>query len=384
MCKRMLGIAAVMLVVLVGCIVVLSTATPGQAPVSTPLPTAPPTSQSTPMPEPTATPTPELTPTPLPTATLTPTPTATPVPTPTLLPPLTLPGSPFEFSLEVLLAEYDRNVVLANSRFRYVENGQQPITIKGFVGDVEVDQFQIFPDFDQSYGDAAECSYADTREALHLYRGQPVTVTGRVSGESYGNIGMFLCDVHEIELEANPTLTRDKTLESVVRVHCESGGNWLLQEISYGTGAILDKEGGLILTAHHVVEDCTTITVEPLSEGERMAATLVKHCASVDQAYVRVGVEDRSRLSDSQLYPASAQARQDQTVYAWVWGSEGLQWRSGIVTNSFFSDSSSVDILAVPGDSGSPVFNEFGHLLGTLSRGNSSDVASYHHWNCEP
>ena len=312
-------------------------------------------------------------------------PTATPVPppTPTPLPELTPAQSPLDMPLGELLADYENNEVLAHARFRYVENGQQPVTTSGFVGDVEQHYVEILPVQGARYSNGSDCYYADTREALHLRRDQAVTVTGRVNGLEFGDLVMFMCDVHEVELETNPALTRDETKSSVVRVHCESGGNWLLEEVSYGTGAIMDKDAGLILTAYHVAEGCETITVELPSGGERMAATLVKHCASHDQAYVRVGVEERSRLNDQAIYPASAQAREDQTIYAWVWGSEGLQWRSGMVTYSS-SDSSRVDMLAVPGDSGSPIFNEFGHLLGTLSRSNASDVASYDHWNCEP
>ena len=35
------------------------------------------------------------------------------------------------------------------------------------------------------------------------------------------------------------------------------------------------------------------------------------------------------------------------------------------------------DAYAVPGDSGSPVFDEYGHLLGTISASNCSDRAVF-------
>ena len=35
------------------------------------------------------------------------------------------------------------------------------------------------------------------------------------------------------------------------------------------------------------------------------------------------------------------------------------------------------EAYAVPGDSGSPVFDEYGHLLGTMSRSNRSDRAVF-------
>ena len=265
-------------------------------------------------------------------------------------------------------------------------NGQQPITITGFVQDIEEDYFEIHPEpNDTWYSDGAKCYYADAREALHLYRDQPVTVTGRVSGESYGDIVMFMCDVHEVELETNPTLTREQTRGSVVRVHCEMGRNWLFESEVYGTGVVVDSTQGLILTAHHVVEEdneCENITVEQYG-GKRIPATLVKHCASIDQAYLRV----EGSLSDvPELYEASAQARADQTVYYWGWGSEGFRWGNGIVTDDAYSATSrtTFNARAVPGDSGSPVFNEFGHVLGILTSSNQSDRANYYAWGCEP
>ena len=287
------------------------------------------------------------------------------------------------------MAEYERNLVLANSRFRYVANGQQPITITGFVWDIEENYFKIHPEPDVWYSDGAECYYADAREALHLYRNQPVTVTGRVSGESFGDITMFMCDVHEVVLETNPILTREQTRDSVVRVHCEMGSNWLFEREVYGTGVVVDSTQGLILTAHHVVEEsngCENITVERRLGGERIAAALVKHCASIDQAYVRVGPENRSRLNAPRLHAAGAQARDDQTVYYWGWGSEGFRWGNGIVTDEAYSTTSRTTFNArvVPGDSGSPVFNEFGHLLGILTSSNQSDRANYYTWGCEP
>ena len=362
------------------------TPTPEPTQTSTPRLTPEPTSTTIPAATPTATPTPR--PTANPTATPTPRPTATPtpIPTPTPLPPLTPPESPFDLELKVLIAEYERNLVLANSRFRYVANGQQPITITGFVQEIEENYFKILPEPNAPwYSDGAQCYYANAREALHLYRDQPVTVTGRVSGENSGDIVMFMCDVHEVELETNPTLTREQTRDSVVRVHCEMGRNWLFESEVYGTGVVVDSTQGLILTAHHVVEEdneCENITVEQYG-GKRIPATLVKHCASIDQAYIRV----EGSLSDvPELYEASAQARDDQTVYFWGWGSEGLRWANGIVTDDGYSATSRItfNARAVAGDSGSPVFNEFGHLLGILTSSNRSDLANYYAWGCDP
>ena len=241
----------------------------------------------------------------------------------------------------------------------------------------------------QTYGDGAHCFYADTNEALQVFRDQPITVIGRVSGVEYGDVIMFMCDIQEVVLGSNPALTPNEVRSNVVRVHCESGSNLLglLRGASYGTGVIVDSAQGLVLTAYHVVDDdneCERITVEPLLGGGRIAATVVKHCASVDQAYLSIEAEAIGGFEAPYLYPASAPAQVDQTVYFWAWGSEGLRWQRGIVdyVSSYEIDRVSLDTYAVPGDSGSPVFNEHGHLLGILTTSNASDEAQYRAWSC--
>ena len=308
------------------------------------------------------------------------TPTPTPTPTSTPVPPLLLGQESFTFQLGALLEEYELNKVLANTKFRYVENAQRPITVSGFVQEVEPLYVKISAEPGQIWGAVANCFYADTREALHVSKDQPITVTGRVSGVEYGDVIMFMCDIHEVALESSPALTPNDVHSNVVRVHCESGSNLLglLRGASYGTGVIVDSAHGLVLTAHHVVEDdneCERILVEPLLGGGRTAATVVKHCASVDQAYLSVEAEAIADFEAPYLYPASAPAQVDQTVYFWAWGSEGLRWQSGIVdyVSSYEIDRARVDTYAVPGDSGSPVFNEHGHLLGILTTSNASD-----------
>ena len=376
------------------------TPTPEPSPSPAPTPTPAPTATPEPSPSPAPTPTPASTPTLEPTPT--PTPTPAPTPTPTPVPDLPPSQPAFTFELKELLAKYKQNKVIANTQFRFVENALHPVTITGFIAEIEQFYVKIHSEPGQIFamdGDL-KCHYADTRAALHITRDQQVTVTGRISGVDgiFNNIVMFMCDVHGMELQKNPTLAAAQTRNSVVRVHCEPGNALInsLLGVAYGTGVIVDREQGLVLTAHHVVEDCGRIAVEPLSGNGRIAATLVKHCASVDQAYVRIAREELSHIDAPQIYSASAPAQRDQPVYFWAWGSEGLRWQSGIVESAFFhsystgigafseSGPTGTDAYAVPGDSGSPVFNEFGHLLGILTTGNQSDVANYEAWDCKP
>ena len=84
-------------------------------------------------------------------------------------------------------------------------------------------------------------------------------------------------------------------------------------------------------------------------------------------------------LAIQPIYRAAAPAQVDQEVYFWGFGTGQLRLETGVVTSvsSIWGDSTSTDAHAIPGDSGSPVYNEYGHLLGTMSRSNSSDRAVY-------
>ena len=234
--------------------------------------------------------------------------------------------------------------------------------------------------------DVAKCYYSDTREALHLSKGQRVTIVGRVSGESYGDIVMFQCDVLDVHLENNPALQPHQVRQNAVEVFCippESLGSVFFGLRQYqGTGVILDSELGIVLTAHHVVQEeneCERIEIELYMESSRIVVDLEKHCASMDRAVLRIPANDRAFLKLPKLFRSSAPAHIDQEIYFWGYGTGTLRLEKGVVEDTSFYRAETVSIVAhaVEGDSGSPVFDEYGHLVGILTRGNKSDRASF-------
>ena len=109
-----------------------------------------------------------------PTSTLTPTPTATPTPRPMIF-----------VEIDELLNEYTQNKVRANARLRYQENGKIPVTISGYVSEVDELHVDIRPsqsNWDRSYR-GVNCYYSNVEAALHLTKGQLVSITGKISGE---------------------------------------------------------------------------------------------------------------------------------------------------------------------------------------------------------
>ena len=308
-----------------------------------------------------------------PTSTLTPTPTATPTPRPMIF-----------VEIDELLNEYTQNKVRANARLRYQENGKIPVTISGYVSEVDELHVDIRPNqsnWDLSYR-GVNCYYSNVAAALHLTKGQLITITGKISGEDdYSTrIAIFDCEIKGFSFPTLPIFHAQVVRKNTVQVFCTSQSLLFGTTGSQGTGVIIDPRAGLILTVHHVIDnDCEKIAVEIPGHAERVPASIDKHCASIDRAQLRIPPQVLTGLRLQPILRAAAPAQKDQEVYFWGFGTGQLRLETGVVTSvsSIFGDSTSTDAHAIPGDSGSPVYNEYGHLLGTMSRSNASDRAVY-------
>lgn len=308
----------------------------------------------------------------------------TPVPTVTPIP------VPIRAELSELIDEYEQNKVRANARLRYLENDKRPASTSGYVAEVEELYVAIAPE--QSSSPRLRCYYADIRAAFHLTRGQPVSVTGKISGEggSSSGIVMFECEIEGMDLAKNPAVSAQSVRSNTVQVFCNEASIFSGYK---GTGVIIDPDTGMILTVHHVVSDendCKTIEVEIQGLDQPIPAEIVKHCASIDRARIRVSPESLSSLSIQPIYRAAAPAHTDQEIYFWGYGPGELRMENGVVMETDFimlmealNANVLTDAYAVPGDSGSPVFNEYGHLLGTISMSNRSDRAIFTGDECE-
>ena len=278
-----------------------------------------------------------------------------------------------------LLNEYDLNKVRANTRLRYRENGNLLVSTSGYVSNIEKLYVNVTPDRDQYPIQELYCYYADTKAALELTKGQLVSVTGKVRGtDGFSNdLYMFACEFEGIHFEKNPMVSAQKLRNNVVQVFCTPSS--IFSSGYKGTGVIIDAKEGIVLTVHHVVADenkCKEFEVELPGIESRVTAMTVKHCASIDRARLRISPHDLPTLSFQPIYRATAPAQTDQEVYFWGYGPGELRMGTGIVVDVFGEDIVT-DAYAVPGDSGSPVFDGNGHLLGTMSRSNRSDRAVF-------
>ena len=279
-----------------------------------------------------------------------------------------------------LLNEYTQNKVRANARLRYLENGEIPVTITGYVSEVEELYVDIKPrqsNWELSYR-GVNCYYTNVAAAHHLTKGQWVSISGKISGvDSYSQIAVFECEIEGLSLPTLPIVPAQVVRKNTVEVFCTAQSLFGTTLYKKGTGVIIDPSAGLILTVHHVIDDdCKRIAVEIPGVALRVPASIDKHCASIDRAHLRIPTQVLVWLAIQPIYRAAAPAQVDQEVYFWGFGTGELRLETGVVT-SVSRNSTSTDAHAIPGDSGSPVYNEYGHLLGTMSRSNSSDRSTY-------
>ncbi|MCY4113366.1 MAG: serine protease [Chloroflexi bacterium] len=284
-------------------------------------------------------------------------------------------------ALAELLDEYDQNKVRANTQLRYQQNGKREVATSGFISRIEELYSVLTPTQEGYSAQELRCYYANTEAALHITKGESVSVIGRIRGvgEYSGVLHMYACKLKGLELESYPKVSIRSLRENVVQVFCVQEASVFgvvrLSSENRGTGVIIDAEEGTILTVHHVVadeNDCKRVEISLPGSAQRIPVAIRKHCASIDRARLQVSPRVFGSRPIEAIYRSSAPAQIDEEVHFWGYGPGALRMETGLVQEAW-GDNFVIDAYAVLGDSGSPVFDENGHLLGTISRGNRSD-----------
>ena len=184
-------------------------------------------------------------------------------------------------------------------------------------------------------------------------------------------------DVASTSLSATQIYERDSKGVVAIKVVTSEGED-------EGTGIVLNEKG-LILTNDHVVKGATSITIDASgSSHTTRGATLVGEEADKDLALIRV---DPSGLGLKPLTLASSGSVQvGDTVYA-IGTPYGLEetFTKGIVSalgreisapdGAKIADAIQTDAALNPGNSGGPLLNEQGEVIGVNSQ-IASDAAS--------
>lgn len=152
-------------------------------------------------------------------------------------------------------------------------------------------------------------------------------------------------------------------LENCVRINTEWG---------WGSGVIIDNEG-LILTAAHVIEDSNSLWVD-LPDGNSVYATVVYVDPNKDFAFIDIDVNDStpSVFSFDELQVGDGVYVIGSPLDDALFNLTTFGHVSGLDRQIYFwnyEDMLIVDAQTWPGNSGGPVFNDDGKIVGILVGG---------------
>jgi S1-C subfamily serine protease len=156
---------------------------------------------------------------------------------------------------------------------------------------------------------------------------------------------------------------------------------WQKQRPQKGTGSGVYLGDNLILTGAHVVHDATFIQVQKLSSAERTIAVIKSICHDADLALL--SVKDEDFLSDLDPAPLGAlpELKDRVEVVGFPTGGEQVSITNGVVSRievNVYSHSwryllcATIDAAVNPGNSGGPVFNANGEVVGIAFQKNSN------------
>jgi len=158
----------------------------------------------------------------------------------------------------------------------------------------------------------------------------------------------------------------DRISPSVVRVSvitAEGGGS--------GSGFVI-REGGLILTNNHVVENAVSVSVT-LKDGTELRAEVLGRDPSTDVALLRIatrsippvelGDSDRVRIGEQAIVIGSPFGF-DQSLTAGYISALGRTLRSGDGYGTEIDNVIQTDAAVNPGNSGGPLLNTEGEVIG--------------------
>lgn len=176
--------------------------------------------------------------------------------------------------------------------------------------------------------------------------------------------------------ELRDTFRRVKSSVVIVRTGGEQSASIAGQADDGGVGSgVLISKDGKILTAAHVVQGGQPITVE-FTDGQRLKAQIVESSTSADLALLQVdrvpeaavaaklGDSDVVETGDDIFVVGAPYGLSNTLTVGRVSARRPDEARGGILsTNEFLQTDAAVN----PGNSGSPVFNKAGEVVGIVS-----------------
>ena len=187
---------------------------------------------------------------------------------------------------------------------------------------------------------------------------------------------------HSEEVIKSSSSSVVKIFTSSVKANYASPWTMSDQRSSTGSGVLI--EGGLILTAAHVVSDATYIEVKKSTDAKKFFASVKWIAHDADLALLEV--RDKSFYGDINISTLGEMPKKQDgvAVYGYPVGGHKISITQGVISrfeHSEYAHSNrelliiQIDAAVNPGNSGGPAFNKAGEIVGiaiqTLSSGDN-------------
>ncbi len=190
-------------------------------------------------------------------------------------------------------------------------------------------------------------------------------------------------DYQQLSEEVRDISSKQEDFHSELRSYLENQDGDPKTSYLKGTGFLV-HETGYLLTAGHLVRDARQVIVDCQTDTlPRLRAKVVKYWPEFDLALLQINDERFSPVPGRIPYGfSSREPRLGEAIYTLGFPKSGLVYSEGSLSSltGFENDTVALQtsIPANPGNSGGPLFNERGQVVGMLSgKSRTAEASSY-------